>query len=121
MKREEDTERPPITEAMVNTATDEWLKSVHINPKFLSKTDIEMEFLMAQREAEVLLRGFRDYLTDKQSYHLVSFLKRLRIRKLREKMSISAAYNVLNIAAKVKRKCFVDYRALGKQNKINHL
>mgnify|MGYP003351966012 CR=1 FL=1 len=55
MKREEDTERPPITEAMVNTATDEWLKSVHINPKFLSKTDIETEFLMAQREAEVLL------------------------------------------------------------------
>ena len=38
--------------------TDTWLKSVHITPKYLADTDIETEFLMAQREAETLLKNF---------------------------------------------------------------
>ena len=97
-----------------DTATDRWLRSVHITPKFLSDTDIPTEFLQAQREAETLLRDFASYLSASQSYRLVEFLKRLGSRKKRDAMPISAAYAVLNIAAKINRKCFAEHRRLHK-------
>ncbi len=100
----------PITAESTARATESWLKSVYITPKYLAKTDIATEFLQAQSEAETLLRKFPQYLRDSQSYQLVSFLKRLRNRKQRESMPISAAYAVLNIAAKVNRQLFVEHR-----------
>jgi len=103
-----------VTEQMTNYATERWLKSVHITPKYLSNADIDTEFLMAQKEAETLLKNFASYLTASQSYQLCSFLKRLRIRKQRETMPISAAHAVLNIASKVNRQLFAEHRKLKK-------
>lgn len=95
-------------------ATEAWLKSVHITPRFLSDTSLPTEFLMAQKEAEALLRSFPQHLTKSQSYQLVQFLKRLNSRKYRDLIPIGMAFAVLNIAAKVNRKCFANYRKLQK-------
>ncbi len=103
-----------VTEETTARATDSWLTSVYITPKFLARTDIATEFLQAQSEAETLLRKFSKYLTESQSYQLVRFLKRLRNRKQRESMPISAAYAVLNIAAKINRQLFAEHRKQGK-------
>ena len=116
-KNKTEPEVPTITEAITAYRTERWLKSVHITPKFLADTDIPTEFLMAQREAETLLRNFPQHLTKSQSYQLVIFLRRLENRRLRETMPISASHAVLNIAAKVNRQCFRDYRALKKREK----
>lgn len=115
MKRTNDEQsRVKVTEAGTERATERWLNSVHVTPKYLSDTNIPTEFLIAQREAETLLRNFPSYLSSKQSYQLVEFLKRLRVKKKREVMSLSAAHSVLNIAAKVKRKQFAAHRKLQK-------
>ena len=116
-KNKLEQETPPITEALTAYRTDRWLKSVHITPKFLSDTDIDTEFLQAQREAETLLRNFPHYLSKSQSYQLVNFLRRLANRRLRQAMPIGSAHAVLNIAAKVNRQCFREYRELNKQEK----
>jgi lipid A disaccharide synthetase len=116
-KNKQPFEALPITEASTAYRTDRWLKSVHITPKFLSDTDIATEFLQAQREAETLLRNFPERLSRSQSYQLVDFLRRLANRKQRRRMNISRAYVVLNIAAKINRQCFREYRALNKQDK----
>ena len=113
-KKEQPFEAPPITEATTAYRTDRWLKSVHITPEFLSDTDIATAFLQAQREAEKLLRNFPEHLSRSQSYQLVDFLRRLGNRKQRRRMTISRAYTVLNIAAKVNRQCFSDFRKLQK-------
>jgi hypothetical protein len=113
-KKEQLFEAPPITEATTKYRTDHWLESVHITPKFLSDTDIATEFLQAQREAETLLRNFPERLSRSQSYQLVDFLRRLGNCKQRRRMTISRAYAVLNIAAKVNRQCFSDFRELQK-------
>ena len=97
--------------------TDTWLKSVHITPKYLADTDIETEFLMAQREAETLLKNFAIYLTACQSYQLCHYLKCLRNRKKREVMPINSAYRVLNIASSVNRKLFATHKRLKKNSK----
>ncbi len=110
-------EAPQITAALTEYRTDHWLKSVHITPKFLSDTDIDVEFLQSLREAELLLRNFTKYLSKSQSYQLVNFLRRLENRRLRQAMPISTAHAVLNIAPKVNRQCFRDSRALKKQDK----
>ncbi len=104
----------PVTEETTARATDSWLTSVYITPKFLARTDIATEFLQAQSEAETLLRKFPEYLSKSQSYQLVRFLKRLGNRKQRESMPISAAYAVLNIAAKINRQLFAEYRRQSK-------
>ena len=116
-KNKQPFEAPPITEASTAYRTDRWLKSVHITPEFLSDTDIATAFLQAQREAEKLLRNFPEHLSRSQSYQLVDFLRRLGNRKQRRRMTISRAYTVLNIAAKINRQCFREYRALTKQEK----
>jgi antibiotic biosynthesis monooxygenase (ABM) superfamily enzyme len=116
-KNKQPFEALPITEASTAYRTDRWLKSVHITPKFLSDTDIATGFLQAQREAETLLRNFPEHLSRSQSYQLVDFLRRLGNRKQRRRMNIFRAYVVLNIAAKINRQCFREYRALNKQDK----
>jgi hypothetical protein len=116
-KKEQPFEAPPITEATTAYRTDRWLKSVHITPEFLSDTDIDTEFLQAQREAETLLRTLPEYLTKSQSYQIANFLRRLVNRRLRQAMPIGAAHAVLNIAAKVNRQCFREYRELKKRDK----
>jgi hypothetical protein len=116
-KNKLEQEAPPITLASTVRMTDRWLKSVHVTPKFLSDTDIATEFLQAQREAETLLRNFPHYLSKSQSYQLVNFLRLLANRRLRKAMPIGAAHAVLNIAAKVNRQCFREYRELNKQEK----
>ena len=116
-KKEQPFEAPPITEATTAYRTDRWLKSVHITPEFLSDTSIATEFLQAQREAETLLRNFPEHLSRSQSYQLVDFLRCLGNRKQRQRMSIARAYAVLNIAAKINRQCFREYRALNQQEK----
>ncbi len=104
-----------ITAESTSRATDAWLTSVYITPKFLAKTDIATEFLQAQSEAETLLRKFPQYLTKSQSYQLVHFVKRLRNRKQRESIPISAAYAVLNIGKKINRQLFAEHRKQGKK------
>jgi hypothetical protein len=116
-KSKQAQETPPITEALTAYCTERWLKSVHITPKFLSDTDIDTEFLQAQREAETLLRNFPHYLIKSQSYQLVNFLRRLANKRLRQAMPIGSAHAVLNIAAKVNRQCFRELRELKKQDK----
>ena len=116
-KNKTEPEVPPITEAITANRTERWLKSVHITPKFLADTDIPTEFLMAQREGETLLRNFSQYLTKFQSYQLANYLRRLSNQQLRQVMPIGSAHAVLNIAAKVNRQCFREYRELKKQEK----
>ena len=113
-KKEQLFEVPPITQASTARMTDRWLKSVHITPKFLSDTDIATEFLQAQREAETLLRNYPHYLSKSQSYQLANFLRRLANPRLRQAMLIGTAHAVLNIAAKINRQCFSDFRKLQK-------
>lgn len=115
MRRTNDEQsRVKVTETDTERATERWLNSVHITPKYLSDTNIPTEFLIAQREAETLLRNFPSYLSNKQSYQLVEFLKRLRVKKKREMMPLSAAYSVLNIVSNVNRKQFAAHRKLQK-------
>ena len=109
--------RPRTFKQKTAIITEGWLKSVHITPRFLSDTSIDTGFLMAQREAENLLRNFARYLTDSDSYQLVYFLKQLRSRQHRDVLPISLAHKVLNITTRVNRQCFRDYRALKKQEK----
>jgi hypothetical protein len=109
--------RPRTFKQKTARATEDWLKSVHISARFLSDTSIDTEFLQAQREAETLLRNFPEHLSRSQSYQLVDFLRRLGNRKQRRRMSIALAYAVLNIAAKINRQCFREYRALNQQEK----
>ena len=117
MKNTEINELKRVTEWTTNYATDTWLKSVHITPKYLADTDIETEFLIAQREAETLLRNFATYLTASQSYQLCHYLKCLSNRKKREVMPISSAYRVLNIASRINRKLFVTHKKFNKSSK----
>ncbi len=117
MKKAEITEVRRVTEGMTNYATDKWLKSVHITPKFLANTEIETEFLFAQRDAETLLREFSSYLDVRESYVLCNYLKRLKNAKLCDKLPINAANQVLNIASKVNRKLFVAHKQLEKNNR----
>ena len=109
--------RPRTFKQKTARATEAWLKSVHISARFLSDTRLDTEFLMAQRQAETLLRNFAKYLSDSDSYQLVNFLRRLRSRQHRDVLPIGSAYAVLNIAAKINRQCFREYRALNKQEK----
>ena len=109
--------RPRTFKQKTARATEAWLKSVHISARFLSDTSLDTEFLMAQRQAETLLRNFAKYLSDSDSYQLVNFLRRLRSRQNRDVLHIGSAYAVLNIAAKINRQCFREYRALNKQEK----
>ncbi len=113
-RKNDECDVKPITEASTARTTARWLENVHITPKFLSDTDIATEFLQAQSEATTLLQDFPQHLTKSQSYQLVHFLKRLRNRKQRDAMPISAAYAVLNIAAKIKRLQFAEHRKLQK-------
>jgi len=85
--------------------------------QYLADTDIETEFLMAQREAETLLKNFATYLTASQSYQLCHYLKCLRNRKKREVMPINSAYQVLNIASSVNRKLFATHKWLEQSRK----
>ncbi len=103
-------------ERIASRITEKWIESVHITPRYLADTDIPTEFLIAQREAEALLRNFYDYLTSAQAYQLVDFLKRLRVRKKRDAMPMKVAYSVLNIVSKVNRKLFAENRK-GKKRK----
>ncbi len=116
-KRPKRPRRPKTFKQKTAMITEGWLKSMHITPRFLSDTSIETEFLMAQREAENLLRNFARYLSDSDSYQLVNFLRRLRSRQHRDALPMSLAYTVLNIAARVNRQCFREYRDLQKQDK----
>ena len=117
MKNTEINEVKRVTEWTTNYATDTWLKSVHITPKYLADTDIETEFLIAQREAETILKSFATYLTASQSYQLCHYLKCLSKRKKREVMPINSAYRVLNIASSVNRKLFATHNKLKQSRK----
>lgn len=89
-----------------------WLKKIRVDPKFLSDTDIDTEFLIAQIMAEELLKNWLNYLDKHQNMVLVLYLKSLKNKKEREKMALKRAYQVMQIHNKVNRLMFKKIKQL---------
>lgn len=89
-----------------------WLKKIRINPKFLSDTNIDTDFLIAQVMAEELLKDWLVYLDKHQNMVLVLYLKSLKNKRDREKMPLKKAYQVMQIHNKVNRLMFKKIKKL---------
>lgn len=81
-----------------------WLRKEGINPKYLSDSDIQTEFLIAQMEATKCLTKYFFHLEADEKQTFIKYLKKFKSKKTREKMHIKAAHTVMNLASKVRRR-----------------
>jgi hypothetical protein len=88
--------------------TNKWLRDNGINPEILS--DLNIQILQAQMIATNILRHHGKLLEHNEAALLNNFLKASRNGKLRQKLTLTACYTVMNIGATVNRKIFKMHR-----------
>lgn len=88
--------------------TNKWLRDNGINPEILS--DLNIQILQAQMIATNILRHHGKLLEQNEASSLNNFLKASRNGKLRQKLTLTACYKVMNIGAAVNRKIFKTHR-----------
>ena len=88
--------------------TNNWLRQNGIDPDMLS--DLNVEILQAQMIATNILRHHGRLLERNEAASLNNFLKASRNAKLRQKLTLTACYKVMNLGAAVNRKLFKMHR-----------
>lgn len=93
--------------------TNNWLRDNGIDPEILS--DLNLQILQAQMIATNILRHHGRLLERNEAESLNNFLKASRNGKLRQKLTLTACYKVMNIGSAVNRKIFKKHRQENKQ------
>jgi hypothetical protein len=88
--------------------TNNWLRENGIDPDMLS--DLNVEILQAQMIATNILRHHGRLLEQNEAASLNNFLKASRNAKLRQKLTLTSCYKVMNLGAAVNRKLFKMHR-----------
>lgn len=83
-----------------------WIAKEGISSKFLSDTDIETDFLFAQKEANKCLNSYLRHMEPDEVQTFIKFLRKLNSKKSRENLHIKAAHKVLNLATKITRRAY---------------
>ena len=92
-------------------ATEKWLKSTGFNTATFN--NINPKLLQAQKTAHILLTQHQNLLTNEQTKTLRNFKRRVGHTKLCTKLKPEAAYPILNIATKINRQLFKQYKQTG--------
>jgi hypothetical protein len=92
-------------------ATEKWLKSTGFNTATFN--NLNPKLLQAQQTAHTLLTKHRNLLTTEQTKTLRNFKRRVGNTKLCTKLKPEAAYPILNIATKINRQLFKQYKQTG--------
>lgn len=83
------------------TETQQWIRNNGMNVKLFNTTHIKL--LQAEKLAHQLINVYKSLLTTSQIQILDHFLKRMKIKKIRQKLKPEAANQILNIGTKIKR------------------
>ena len=92
-------------------ATDKWLKNSGFNTATFN--NLNPKLLQAQQTAHTLLTQHQNLLTTEQTKTLRNFKRRVGNTKLCTKLKPEAAYPILNIATKINRQLFKQYKQTG--------
>ena len=92
-------------------ATEKWLKSTGFNTATFNNQNPKL--LQAQKTAHTLLTQHQNLLTTEQTKTLRDFKRRVGNTKLCNKLKPEAAYPILNIATKINRQLFKQYKQTG--------
>ncbi len=92
-------------------ATEKWLKSTGFNTATFN--NINPKLLQAQKTAHILLTQYQNLLTNEQTKTLLNFKRRVGHTKLCTKLKPEVAYPILNIAKKINRQLFQQYKQIG--------
>jgi hypothetical protein len=91
--------------------TEKWLKSKGFNTATFN--NINPKLLQAQQTAHILLTQHQNLLTTEQTKTLRNFKRRVGNTKLCAKLKPEVAYPILNIANKINRQIFKQYKQIG--------
>ncbi|NBR25175.1 MAG: DUF4350 domain-containing protein [Micrococcales bacterium] len=92
--------------------TADWLRDNGITVRVFNTADDKL--LQAQKTAHILLTQPTNLLTADQIQTLQAFIKRMKSKHTRAKLTPKSAYPVLNISTKINRQLFQKYRQLNK-------
>jgi GTP-binding protein EngB required for normal cell division len=84
--------------------TQKWIRNNGMNVVAFNTTHIKL--LKAQQIAHQLLNEYKALLTTSQIHTLNSFIKKMNINKIRQKLKPESAHPILNIGTKVKRQLY---------------
>jgi hemoglobin-like flavoprotein len=99
------------TEIMNDGLTADWLRDNGITVRIFNTTDDKL--LQAQKTAHTLLTQNLNLLTENQISTLQAFTKRMKSKHTRSKLKPNHAYPILNIATKINRLLYKQYKQLG--------
>jgi hypothetical protein len=91
--------------------TEKWIKSTGLNVRAFNNLPVQL--LQAQQTAYTLLTQHQNLLTTEQTKTLRNFKRRVGNTKLCTKLKPEAAYPILNIATKINRQLFKQYKQTG--------
>jgi hypothetical protein len=93
------------------TITQNWIRANGMQVSTFNSTPIKL--LQAQKTAHTLLTKHQKLLTTEQTKTLRNFKRRVGNTKLCTKLKPEAAYPILNIATKINRQLFKQYKQTG--------
>ena len=99
------------TEIINDGLTADWLRDNGITVRVFNTADNKL--LQAQKTAYTLLTQNLTLLTPEQISTLQSFTKQMYSKHTRAKLKPEAAYPILNIATKINRQLFKQYKQTG--------
>ena len=91
--------------------TADWLRDMGITVRMFNTADDKL--LQAQKTAHTLLTQHTNLLTTDQIQILQAFTKRMKSKNTRSKLKPNHAYPILNIATKINRLLYKQYKQLG--------
>ena len=97
-----------MNDYQANKQRAEWLKQNGMDEK--SFTVIDLPFIQAQQVAFALMKYHADLLDEDQTEFVSSYLKDIKHRAKRKKLTATMAYRVLNIGTKINRQLFKSNR-----------
>jgi hypothetical protein len=87
-----------------------WLKENGLNTELFA--DIQLHLVQAQKIATNILKYHAHLLEQNQAHSLNNFLRAVRSSKLRNRITATHAYKVMNIGNAVNRKLFKAHKKL---------
>lgn len=99
------------TEIINDGLTADWLRDNGITVRVFNTTDNKL--LQAQKTAYTLLTQNLNLLTPEQISTLQAFTKRVHSKHTRAKLKPKHAFPILNIATKINRQLFKQYKQTG--------
>jgi len=90
--------------------TDKWIRSTGLNTATFNK--LNPKLLQAQQTAHTLLTQYLNLLTAEQIKIIRNFKRKLSNKHTSGKLKPEAAYQVLNIGAKINRQLFQAHKKL---------